>query len=195
MGAARRWWRGVRVFYGSRWQNSSFASQQLKQTVTGDDMGSVRPNVASHVISCERSPCKGCCHRFGTDGPRHFLHTSALGFLLWFSKRLVAGSLGLIQLQNERHFLLEYTKFWVNGVEPVPVQFWNCICAAHSKKAIWFWEFFLIRNNLYFPHMFSSFCSFGKGGLRTPPTFGQFKLVGKDRLKLKLRLSVDQLCL
>ena len=40
-----------------------------------------------------------------------FYTRARLAFYYGFQKRLVAGSLGLIQLQNERHFLLEYTKF------------------------------------------------------------------------------------
>ena len=93
-----RWWWGVRVFAGSRWQNSSLHPNNRR--LTGDDMGSARSNGGSHFISCEHWQTEGCYHRFGTDGTQHFLHTRAIGFLLLFSQSLVAGSLGLIQEQN-----------------------------------------------------------------------------------------------
>ena len=93
-----RWWWGVRVFGGSRWQNSSLHPNNRR--LTGDDMGSARSNGGSHFISCEHWQTEGCYHRFGTDGTQHFLHTRAIGFLLLFSQSLVAGSLGLIQEQN-----------------------------------------------------------------------------------------------
>ena len=78
---------------GSRWQNSSFASNYLELSHRRWDGINYQ---MSAPMSSRVKPTLGCYHRLGTGGPRHFLHFCAQ----LASQCLAARSLGLIQEQN-----------------------------------------------------------------------------------------------
>ena len=100
-------------------------SRAVSQAMRWDQLSNVR----SHVISCETDI--GMLSQIGDRrAPAFSTLLRAIGFAM-----LGRSFLRIDSRTKRRECLLEYTKFWVDGVNQFNgTIFWNCICTAHSKK-------------------------------------------------------------